>query len=44
MILGRVVVLVLETGFANTYAVVGQFTKWTQTIAVLEILHAVTGK
>jgi hypothetical protein len=44
VILGRVLLLVQLTGFDSTYPGVGQFAKWTQTVAVLEILHAAAGK
>jgi very-long-chain (3R)-3-hydroxyacyl-CoA dehydratase len=44
VVLGRVVLAVLLSGFGSTYAGVGQFAKWTQTIAVLEIVHAAAGK
>lgn len=35
--------LVSLTGFESTYAGVGDFAKWTQTIALLEIVHAAAG-
>jgi hypothetical protein len=38
------VLLVPLVGFGRTYDGVGTFAKWTQTLAVLEILHAATGK
>jgi len=44
IVLGRVVLLVPLVGFGRTYDGVGTFAKWTQTLAVLEILHAATGK
>lgn len=44
VILGRVVTGVPSLGFSNIYDVVGRFTKFTQTAAVLEIIHAATGK
>lgn len=44
VVLGRVVLLVYLAGFGSTYLGVGQFAKWTQTIAVLEIVHAAAGK
>lgn len=44
VVLGRVVSLVSLTGFESTYAGVGEFAKWTQTIALLEIVHAAAGK
>ncbi|KAH8600470.1 tyrosine phosphatase-like protein, partial [Bisporella sp. PMI_857] len=42
-VLGRVLMLVPLVGFGRTYAGVGNFAKWTQTIAVLEIVHAAIG-
>lgn len=42
-VLGRVVLLVPLVGFQNVYGGVGEFTKWTQTAAVLEILHSALG-
>jgi very-long-chain (3R)-3-hydroxyacyl-CoA dehydratase len=44
VVLGRVVLLVPLVGFGRTYAGVGRFAKWTQTMALLEIVHAATGK
>ena len=44
VVLARVVLLGLLTGTGSTYAGVGQFAKWTQTIAILEIVHAAAGK
>jgi len=43
-VLGRVVLLVPVVGFARVYPGVGRFTKWTQTMAVLEIVHSATGE
>jgi len=42
-VLGRVVLLVPLVGFENVYGGVGEFAKWTQTLAVLEILHSLIG-
>ena len=42
-ILGRVVLLVPLVGFENVYGGVGEFAKWTQTLAVLEIIHSLIG-
>ncbi|MCJ1381256.1 hypothetical protein MMC17_004365 [Xylographa soralifera] len=39
VLLGRVLLL-LPLGYQNVYAGVGQYAKWTQTLAVLEILHS----
>jgi very-long-chain (3R)-3-hydroxyacyl-CoA dehydratase len=44
VVLSRVVLLVSQGGFESTYAGVGEFAKWTQTIALLEIVHAAAGK
>jgi len=43
VVLGRVVLLVPLVGFGRTYAGVGRFTKWTQTAALLEVIHAASG-
>lgn len=43
-ILGRVILLVPLLGFENVIGGVGEFAKWTQTLAVLEIVHSVTGR
>ncbi|TAQ86843.1 hypothetical protein B7494_g4825 [Chlorociboria aeruginascens] len=43
VVLGRLVLLVPLVGFGTVYRGVGQFTKWTQTVAVLEIAHAAFG-
>ena len=43
-VLGRVVLLVPLVGFQNVYGGVGEFTKWTQTVAVMEILHSAFGQ
>jgi very-long-chain (3R)-3-hydroxyacyl-CoA dehydratase len=42
-VLGRVVLLTPIVGFNNVYGGVGQFAKWTQTLAVLEIVHSAIG-
>ncbi|KAF4631831.1 hypothetical protein G7Y89_g6299 [Cudoniella acicularis] len=43
VVLGRVVLLVPLVGFGRTYKGVGRFAKWTQTMALLEVVHAATG-
>ncbi|WPG99505.1 PTPLA-domain-containing protein [Acrodontium crateriforme] len=43
VVLGRVLLIAPIHGYWNTYAGVGQFTKWTQTLAGMEVLHALTG-
>lgn len=43
VVLGRVLLLVPLVGFANVYKGAGQFTKWTQTVALLEVVHSLTG-
>ncbi len=44
VVLARVLATLVRTrGTSDTYAEVGAFTKWTQTVAVLEILHAALG-
>ena len=42
-VLGRVFLLVPLVGFENVYGGVGQFAKWTQTVAVLEVVHSALG-
>lgn len=42
-VLGRVILLVPLVGFGNVHGGVGEFTKWTQTLALLEILHSALG-
>ena len=44
VVLGRVLILVPLVGFGRTHSGVGQFTKWTQTAALLEVIHAASGK
>jgi hypothetical protein len=43
VVLGRVVLLVPFVGFGRVYPGVGYFAKWTQTVALLEIVHVTTG-
>ncbi|KAG0648976.1 3-hydroxyacyl-deHydratase [Hyphodiscus hymeniophilus] len=43
VVLGRVLILVPLVGFGRTYSGVGRFTKWTQTAALLEVIHAASG-
>lgn len=43
-VLGRVVLLIPLVGFGRVYPGVGKFCKWTQTLALLEVVHAATGK
>ena len=42
-VLGRVILLVPLVGFGNVHGGVGEFTKWTQTLALLEIVHSASG-
>ncbi|CAL8574567.1 hypothetical protein XPA_000523 [Xanthoria parietina] len=42
-VFGRVVVILPITGVESIYEAAGDFTKWTQTVAVLEILHSAFG-
>jgi hypothetical protein len=44
IVLGRVVLLVPIVGFGRMYPGVGRFAKWTQTMALLEVVHAATGR
>lgn len=43
VVLGRVLVLVPLVGFGRVYPGVGQFVKFTQTLAVMEIMHSLFG-
>lgn len=43
-IFGRVVLLIPITGYESVYEAAGDITKWTQTVAVLEILHSAFGR
>ena len=42
-VLGRVLVLLPAIGPEHIYDVVGDFAKWVQTGALLEIVHSLTG-
>ncbi|KAL0640789.1 hypothetical protein Q9L58_000096 [Maublancomyces gigas] len=42
-VLGRTVLAFSSAGSENVYASVGEYTKWTQTLALLEIVHIVLG-
>lgn len=42
-ILGRIVLLIPLVGFENVAGGVGTFAKWTQTLALLEIVHSAIG-
>ncbi|KAI4197813.1 MAG: hypothetical protein LQ346_002910 [Caloplaca aetnensis] len=42
-VFGRVVLLIPITGHESIYEAAGDITKWTQTVAVLEILHSAFG-
>jgi len=44
VVLGRVLALVPLFGFSKVYLGVGNFAKWTQTLALLEIVHAMLGE
>lgn len=43
VVLGRVVLLVPLVGFGRVYQGAGNFTKWTQTMALLEVVHSAVG-
>ncbi|KAK9436091.1 protein tyrosine phosphatase-like protein [Metarhizium brunneum] len=43
VVLGRTLAVLYLRGPAAVYAVVGEWTKWTQTAAVMEILHSLLG-
>lgn len=44
IILGRVLILIPIVGFGGVYDGVGQFTKWTQTLALMEVVHSAVGE
>lgn len=43
-ILARVLLLIPLVGFENVYGGVGEFAKWTQTLALLEVVHSAMGR
>lgn len=43
VVLGRVVLIESIHGYRSVYTGTGEFTKWTQTLAGLEVLHAALG-
>ena len=43
-VLGRVTFLIPLVGFENVSGGVAEFAKWTQTVALLEVLHSMIGK
>jgi very-long-chain (3R)-3-hydroxyacyl-CoA dehydratase len=44
VVLGRIILLVPLVGFGRVYPGVGNFAKWTQTLALLEVVHSAVGK
>ena len=44
IVLARTVRIATVQGWEDVYAGVGEWTKWTQTLAGLEVLHAALGK
>lgn len=44
VVLGRVLLIGSIHGYKSVFLGTGEFTKWTQTLAGLEVLHAATGK
>lgn len=42
-VFSRVVILLSIVGHKNVYGGVGEFAKWTQTVALLEVLHSASG-
>ena len=42
-VLGRVILLIPLVGFGDVHGGVGEFTKWTQTLALLEVVHSALG-
>ena len=43
IVLWRVLLTASTFGYEHVYASVGEFTKWTQTLALLEVVHSVAG-
>lgn len=43
LVLLRTIITSRRYGVAHTYDDVGDFAKWTQTIAILEVVHAAIG-
>jgi len=43
VVLGRVLLILTLHGYRSVHVGVGGWTKWTQTLAVLEIVHAAIG-
>ncbi|KAF3910893.1 hypothetical protein ABW20_dc0107841 [Dactylellina cionopaga] len=43
MVLARTIIIGFRDGFDKVYDGVGDYTKWTQTLAVMEIVHAIAG-
>lgn len=43
-VLGRVLLLLPFIGPEHIYDVVGEYTKWVQTGALLEVVHSLTGR
>ena len=43
-VFGRVLLLVPLVGFDNVYGGVGSLVKWTQTLAVLEVVNSALGR
>ena len=42
-VFSRVVLLIPLVGVQHVYGGVGEFAKWTQTVALLEVLHSALG-
>ena len=42
-VLGEVMFIAALYGTDTVYAGIGQFVKWTQTLAALEVIHSLTG-
>jgi len=43
VVLGRVLIIYFIHGHRSVYTGVGEWTKWTQTLAALEIVHSLLG-
>ena len=43
IVMGKVALIASTQGTNKVYAAAGEYTKWVQTLAVLEILHSLLG-
>jgi very-long-chain (3R)-3-hydroxyacyl-CoA dehydratase len=43
IVLGRTLILSPQAGTSGVYNKVGEYTKWVQTLALLEVVHSLVG-